>query len=56
MLSCVSGQSPLFIDVYHHGEKKRGADVLRVEFVTKLAHSGELTQLVTTKDTKTVTQ
>lgn len=52
MLSCVSGQCPLFIDVYHHGEEEWGADVLRVELVTKLAHSWELTQLVTTKDTK----
>ena len=52
MLTCVSGQCPLFVDVYHHGEEERGANVLRVELVTKLAHSRELTQLVTTKDTK----
>lgn len=52
MLSCVSGQCPLFVDVYHHGEEQRGPDVLRVELVTKFAHSRELAQLVTTKDTE----
>ena len=52
MLSCVSGQCPLFIDVYHHGEEEWGADVLRVELLTKLTHSREFTQLTTTKDTK----
>lgn len=52
MLSCISGQCPLFIDVYHHGQEQRRADVLRVELLTKLAHSRELAQLTTTKDTR----
>ena len=52
MLSSVGSQHSLFIYVYHHGEKERGANMFSVELLTELTNSRELAQLATTKDTK----